>query len=69
MRVISPVSAILDVQADERLGLAAGDELGDFLSQMILMCGLANSRSCRIFSARKLSRRWISVTSWLWLVR
>ena len=28
----------------------------------------AKSRSCNIFSARSESRRWIRVTSWLWLV-
>ena len=32
------------------------------LSQMTSIFGFLNRRSCRIFSARRKSRRWISVT-------
>ena len=39
------------------------------LSQITSILGLANSRSCMMRSARKLSRRWISVTLVAWLVR
>jgi hypothetical protein len=42
--------------------LGAGDialDLGAVVFQMTSILGLANSRSWRIFEARKLSRRWI----------
>ena len=39
------------------------------LSQTTLILGFANSRACRIFSARSASRRWMSVTLSAWWVR
>jgi hypothetical protein len=48
--------------------IAAATKRSTALFQRILMLGWANRRSCRIFSARSESRRWIRVTSLLWLV-
>ena len=39
------------------------------VSQSTVTLGFLNSRSCRIFSARKLSRRWTRVTFDAWCVR
>ncbi len=39
------------------------------LSQTTLIFGCANSRRCKIFSARSVSRRWIRVTCAAWWVR
>ncbi len=39
------------------------------VSHSTLTLGFLNNLSCRIFSARKLSRRWISVTFEAWCVR
>jgi hypothetical protein len=59
---------VAKLDRDQPLRLAAADERSTRLFHITLMFGWANSLSCRIFSARSESRRWIRVTSWLWLV-
>ena len=69
----SLLGAGLDVAQPHALtsgaGLALAQDLLERVSQSTVTLGFLNSRSCRIFSARNVSRRWIRVTFEAWWVR
>ena len=57
--------AIAHVETDERLRIAAADELHDLRVPDDLDVGIGEQPVLQDFSARSESRRWMSVTSWL----
>jgi hypothetical protein len=61
-------AGVAKLERHQPLRLAAADELDHFLVPQHFDVGMREQAILEIFSARRLSRRWIRVTSWLWLV-